>query len=98
MVFTSAQFLQLTVGLGLGFLDLGLLFVSFLPFNGLFSSTTWVSRHQKGKLLWILLEQEMMGWRWHPLDHMQITCTVQVICTWSSLCHRTPVPHHSLDR
>jgi len=32
-------------------------------FNGLFSSTTWVSQHQKSKLFWILLEQEMMGWR-----------------------------------
>jgi len=31
------------------------------PFNGLFSRTTWVSRHQKGKLFWILLEKEMMG-------------------------------------
>jgi len=31
------------------------------PFNGLFSRTTWVSRHQKGKPFWILPEQEMMG-------------------------------------
>jgi len=31
------------------------------PFNGLFSRTTWVSWHQKGKTLWILWEQEMMG-------------------------------------
>jgi len=45
------------------------------PFNGLFSRTTWVSRHQKGKSFWILLEQEMMGWQWHQLDHMQIICT-----------------------
>ena len=44
------------------------------PFNGLFSRTTWVSRHQKGKPFWILLEQEMMGWQWHQLDHMQIIC------------------------
>ena len=42
------------------------------PFNGLFSRTTWVSRHQKGKPFWILLEQEM---QWHQLDHMQIICT-----------------------
>ena len=40
-------------------------------FNGLFSRTIWVSRHQKGKPVWILLEQEMMGWQWHQL----------VICT-----------------
>jgi len=45
------------------------------PFNGLFSSTTWVSRHQKGKPLSILLEQDMMGWQWHQLDHMQIIYT-----------------------
>ena len=40
-----------------------------------FTRKTWVSRHQKGKPLWILLEQEMMGWQWHQLDHMQIICT-----------------------
>jgi len=34
-------------------------------FNGLLFKTTWVSRYQKGKLFWILLEQEMMGWQWH---------------------------------
>ena len=38
------------------------------PFNSLFAKTTWVSRH------WILLEQQMMGWQWHQLDHMQLTC------------------------
>jgi len=43
-------------------------------FNGLFSKTTWVGRHQKGKPFLILLEQ-MMGWQWHQLDHMQIICT-----------------------
>jgi len=25
--------------------------------------------------MWILMKQEMMGWQWHQLDHMQITCT-----------------------
>jgi len=45
------------------------------PFNGLFSRTTWVSWHQKGKPFWILLQQEMTGWQWHELDHMQIICT-----------------------
>jgi len=34
-----------------------------------------VSRHQKGKPFWILLEQEMIGWQWHQLDHMQIICS-----------------------
>jgi len=45
-------------------------------FNGLFSRTTWASWHQKGKPFWILLEQEMMGWQWHQLDHTQIICTL----------------------
>jgi len=45
------------------------------PFNGLFSRTTWVSQHQKGKPFWILLEQELMGWQGHQLEHMQIICT-----------------------
>jgi len=31
------------------------------PFIGLFSRTTWISRHQKGKPFRILLEQEKMG-------------------------------------
>jgi len=44
-------------------------------FKGHFSRTTWISRHQKGKPFWILLEQEMMGWQWHQLDHIQIICT-----------------------
>jgi len=46
------------------------------PFNGLFSRTTWVGQHQKGKPIWISLEQEMMRWQWHQLDHMQIICTL----------------------
>jgi len=45
-------------------------------FSGVFSSTTWVSQHQKGKPFWILLEQEMMEWQWHQLNHMQIICTL----------------------
>jgi len=48
--------------------------------------TTWVSQHQKGKPFWILLEQEMMGWQWHQLDHMQI------ICTSLHIQKNTPVP------
>jgi len=41
-----------------------------------FSRTTWVSQHQKGKPFWILMKQEIMGWQWHQLDHMQIICTL----------------------
>jgi len=41
-----------------------LLLLLLHPFNGLFSKTTWVKRHQKGRPIpfRILLEQEMMGW------------------------------------
>ena len=45
------------------------------PFNGPFSTTTWVSWPQKSKPIWILLEQEMIGWQCLQLDHMQIICT-----------------------
>jgi len=58
-------------------------------FNRLFSRTTWVSRHQKGKPFWILLEQEMMG-------GSGISWT---ICKSFATCSRqitTPVPHHSV--
>jgi len=26
---------------------------------------------RKAKPIWILMKQEMMGWHWHQLDHMQ---------------------------
>ena len=35
----------------------------------------WVGRYQKDKPFWIFLKQEMMGWQWHQLNHMQIFCT-----------------------
>jgi len=35
-----------------------------------------VAQHQKGKPFWIILVQEIMGWQWHQLDHMQIICTL----------------------
>jgi len=41
-----------------------------------FSRTTWESQNQKGKPFRILLEQEIMGYQWHQLDHMQIICTL----------------------
>jgi len=59
------------------------------PFNGLFSRTAWVIRHQKSKPFWILLEQQMMGWQWHQLDHMRIFAPRSRQIT-------TPVPHHSV--
>jgi len=58
-------------------------------FNGLFSRTTWVSRHQKGKPFWILLEQEMMG-------GSGISWTMYKLFAPRSRQITTPVPHHSL--
>jgi len=28
------------------------------------------------KPIWILTKQEMTGWQWHQLDHVQIICTL----------------------
>jgi len=49
----------------------------YIYLTAIFSTTTWVNQHQKGKPFWILLEQQMMECQWHQLDHMQIIC----ICT-----------------
>ena len=38
----------------------------------------------KFKPIWIVLEQEIMGWQWHQLDHMQIICTLLIAYVW---CH-----------
>jgi len=34
-------------------------------FNNLFSRTTWVSQHQIGKLLQILMKREIINWTRH---------------------------------
>jgi len=64
-----------SLGIVLKKLNLTLLLLLLRPFSCLSSRTTWVSGHQKGKPFRILLEQVMMGWQWHQLDHMQIICT-----------------------
>jgi len=50
-------------------------FTLLTSFNGLLSRTTWVSRHQKVKPIWILMEQKTTGWQWHQLVHMKIIYT-----------------------
>jgi len=45
------------------------------PFYGLFTRTSWETGIRKVEPVWILLQQTMMGWQWHQLDHMQIICT-----------------------
>ena len=54
------------------------LLLLLLPFNSLYSKTTWVSRHQKGKTSLDLNEARdggVLGWQWHQLDRMQTICT-----------------------
>ena len=46
-----------------------------LPFNGLFSRTTWVSRYQKGKSDLDFTGARDSEWQWHQLGHMQV-CTL----------------------
>jgi len=48
-----------------------------LPFNGLFSRTTYVNRYQKDETSLGLNEARddvVLGWQWHQLDHMQTIC------------------------
>jgi len=48
------------------------------PFNGLFSTTTSVSRYQKGKTSVDLngaRDDGVLGQQWHQLDNMQTICT-----------------------
>ena len=48
------------------------------PFNGHFSRTNWVSRHQKGKSSLGLIQARddvVLRWQWHQMDHMQTICT-----------------------
>jgi len=58
-------------------------------FNGLFSSTTRVSGHQKGKPFWILLKQEMMG-------GSGISWTICKSFVPHSRQITMPAPHHSI--
>ena len=57
---------------------LQVLLLLLLPFNGVFSRTTWVSWYQKGKTSLDLSDardDRVLGWQWHQLDHMQTICT-----------------------
>jgi len=48
----------------------------YIHLMAFFPRPTWVNRHKKGKPFWILMKQEMMGWQWHQLDHIQIICSL----------------------
>ena len=47
------------------------------PFNGPFSSTTRVSRYQKGKTNLDFTEARDSEWQWHQLGHMQVCTSLQ---------------------
>ena len=46
-------------------------------FNGPFSGTTRVSRHQKGKTNLDFTEARDSEWQWHQLGHMQVCTSLQ---------------------
>ena len=48
-----------------------------LPFNGLFSRTTWVRRYQKGKTNLDFTGARDSEWQWHQLGHMQVCTSLQ---------------------
>jgi len=66
--------------------------IALHPFNGLFSRTTWVSRHQKGRTILDFNEAEMMGWQWA----WGISCTICKSCAPRPRQIITPAPHHSV--
>jgi len=47
------------------------------PFNGPFSGTTQVSRHQKGKTNLDFTEARDGEWKWHQLGNMQVCILLQ---------------------
>jgi len=47
------------------------------PFNGLFSSKTWVSRYQKGKTNLDFTGARNSEWQWHQLGYMQVCTSLQ---------------------
>ena len=48
-----------------------------LPFNGLFSRTTWVSRYQKGKTNLDFTGARDSEGQWHQLGHMHVCPSLQ---------------------
>jgi len=77
-LFTNRRRKRHIICLVLSNLLLLLLLLLLQPFNGLFSTTTWVSRYQKGKTSLDLNEARddlVLVWQWQQLDHMQTICT-----------------------
>ena len=53
------------------------LLLLLLPFNVLFSRTTWVSRYQKSKTNLDFTGTRDSEWQWHQLGHMQVCTSLQ---------------------
>jgi len=53
------------------------IFLYTRPFNGHFSGTTRVSRHQKGKTNLDFTEARDSEWHWHQLSIMQVCISLQ---------------------
>jgi len=47
------------------------------PFNGPFSGTTQISRHQKGRTNLDFTEARDSEWLWHQLGYMQVCTSLQ---------------------
>ena len=57
------------------------------PFNRLFSTTTWVSRQQKGRTILDFNEARDDGWQWH-----QLTMIMMVTYKYSFVCKHYKAP------
>jgi len=60
-----------------GLCSVTVLYVTLLPFNGLYSRTTWVSRYQKGKTNVDFNGARDSEWQWHQLGHMHVCTSLQ---------------------
>ena len=73
----KSQTIQTVVIVNMVRMVVSIVMLLLLPFNGLFSRTTWVSRYQKGKTNLDFTEARDSEWQWHQLDHMQVCTSLQ---------------------
>jgi len=67
----------LVLRLGLGLVVAAAYHTDTHPFNGPFSGTTRVSRHQIGEANLDFTEARDSEWQWHQLGHMQVCTSLQ---------------------
>jgi len=83
-VYCSAYNVTLIAWLSCILCQCGRIYVLATPLSkakSIVQSASHCQRHQKG----ILMKQEMMGWQWHQMDHMQIICISFQICVSQNL-------------